>query len=377
MGRRKIRVLVVDDSNFMRKAISNLLAQDEDIEVVGKARSGAEALELIPQLDPSVVTLDEEMAGLTGLETLEKIMADYPRAVLMLSAYTKEGADVTIEALRRGAVDFMEKPSGVVSLDMHTVAKHLIDKVKLAHRSRPRRPMRRQAPRRKHPGIPRDEPEPVQAPVTVDTSSQKPEDIRKLVTPAESLLVVAASTGGVQAVQVLLTGLPHDWPMPTLVVQHMPPHFTESLAADLDRVLPLRVVEAEDGMLLEPRTVYIAPGGLHAIVAPARYRKGKKVMRLSQSPADTVLKPAADVTMRAVADVYGEDAIGVVLTGMGMDGAQGLKAMHERRAVTIVQDRESSVIYGMPKAAYEIGAADIVLPLDQVAAACRVSAGMG
>ncbi|MCB0218632.1 MAG: chemotaxis response regulator protein-glutamate methylesterase [Chrysiogenetes bacterium] len=377
MGKGKIRVLVVDDSNFMRKAISNLLSQDPEIEVVGKARSGQEALELIPELDPTVVTLDEEMAGLTGLETLERIMAEYPRPVLMLSAYTKEGAEVTIEALRRGAIDFMEKPSGVVSLDMHTVAKHLIDKVKLAQRSRPRRPLRREPPRRKHPGIPRDEPESAATTQPSDTGRNKPEEIRKLVTPAESLLVVAASTGGVQAVQVVLTGLPHDWPMPTLIVQHMPPHFTESLAADLDRVLPLRVVEAEDGMLLEPRTVYIAPGGMHAIVAPARYRKGKKVVRLSQTPTDTVLKPAADVTMRAVADVYGGDAIGVVLTGMGMDGAQGLKAMHEQGAVTIAQDRETSVIYGMPKAAFEIGAADSVLPLDQVAAACRVSAGMG
>lgn len=381
--RRPIRVLVVDDSNFMRKVIANLLIKDPEIHVVGKASSGDEALALIPELDPDVITLDVEMGGLSGLETLHRIMAERPRPVLMLSAHTKEGAEITLDALKSGAVDFLEKPSGVVSLDMHLVAQHLIDKVKLASRSQPRRIVSPAPPegearvsrtaatvaRRKSAALRSG----TGAPTT--GTAERPCHIRQLNTPEKSVLVVAASTGGVQAVQIVLAGIPHDWPMPIIVVQHMPPHFTRSLAQDLDRLLSLRVVEAEDGMFLEPRTVYIAPGGLHTLVGRARYHEGKRIIRLSQSPTDTVLKPAADVTMQAVANLYGANAIGVVLTGMGMDGAKGLLAMHEQGAVTMVQDKDSSVIYGMPKAAAEIGAAEEVLPLDQIAIACRAAAG--
>ncbi|MEW6776272.1 MAG: chemotaxis response regulator protein-glutamate methylesterase [Bdellovibrionota bacterium] len=367
MSVAKIRVLVVDDSNFMRKAIANLLARDPGIEVVGKARSGEEALDLIPQVDPDVVTLDLEMRGLSGLETLERIMAEFPRPVLMLSAYTREGAEVTLEALRRGAVDFLEKPSGVVSLDMHMVAQHLIDKIKIAKRSTPRRP----AMVSPVTSLPPPDLRPARPPAPRPARRS-----RRLGNPAESVLVVAASTGGVQALQVVLGGLPANWPLPTIVVQHMPPHFTQSLAADMNRALPLRVVEAEDGMLLEKGTIYIAPGGLHTLVAPAHHNPGRQTIRLSEAPTETFLRPAADVTMLAAADVFGENAIGVVLTGMGTDGALGLKAMHDRGAITFAQDRETSVIYGMPKAAAEAGAVDEVLALDQIAPACRSAVGL-
>jgi len=366
MSQRKIRVLIVDDSNFMRKVISGLLSRDPGIEVAGKAGSGAEALSVIPFLDPDVVTLDVEMSGLSGLETLERIMAMSPRPVLMLSAYTREGAEVTLEALRRGAVDFLEKPSGVVSLDMHTVEAHLTEKVKMASRSRPRRMA---AP----PAAPDAQ---ISAPAPPAPKPLVRREIRRLLDVDASVLVVAASTGGVQAVQVVLQGLKADWPLPTIVVQHMPAHFTESLAMDLNRALPLRVVEAEDGMLLEPRTVYIAPGGLHTLVGPARHHEGRSVIRLSEAPTNTILRPAADVTMLAVADVFEENAIGVVLTGMGADGAVGLKAMRGKGAVTFAQDKDTSVVYGMPKAAADCGAVEEIFPLDEISPACRQAAGV-
>lgn len=364
-----IKVIIVDDSNFMRRAISNLISRDLGIQVIATARDGYEAVELVRNLEPDVVTLDIEMEGMSGIETLEQIMRVHPVPVLMVSAYTSQGAAVTVEALRLGAVDFIEKPSGVVSVDIHTISEALIRKVKIAARAQPRPLLERTVePRRYKPATPGTPSVSGPAPASSRPPMPPVSGIRPV--PAEfppvKIVAVGSSTGGVQALQHLLGGLPEDFELPVVIVQHMPAKFTRSFAADLDRTVPLMVREAEDGMPLRPGVAYVAPGGIHTIVAPLQDRPNQFCIRLTENPAESLLKPSADVLFSTVAEVFGPTAIGVVLTGMGSDGTWGMKRIREAGGYNVAQNRETCVVYGMPKSAIEAGVVDEILPIQSI-----------
>jgi len=338
----KIRVLVVDDSALMRKLLSDTLNADADIEVIATARDGQDALDKVLSFHPDVVTLDVEMPRVSGLEALEYIMAWRPTPVIVVSGLQQAG--LAVAALERGAVDFVAKPSGPISMDLYRVQEELLAKVRLAAA--------------------------VDASRLRSLALTRPVPFRPECRPGaicgDRAVVIAASTGGPRALNVVLGSLPGDLPAAVLVVQHMPPGFTRSLAERLDRYSPLRVKEAEDGDTVLSGHGYVAPGGFHTVVE--KRASGQVVIRLLQSPPVLGLRPAADLTLKAVAQVYGAGSVGVVLTGMGSDGTEGLQAIKAAGGVVIAQDQATSVIYGMPRVALESGCVDRVLPLEQIAA---------
>ena len=341
----RIKVLVVDDSALMRRVIWGLLEEDPDIQVVGSAVDGQDAIEKVHQLKPDVVTLDVEMPKLDGLQTLGYLMSENPVPCVMLSAYTPRGAETTLKALDYGATDFVQKPSGAISLNLERVKDELLSKVKVAKGIDLKRlPFKGAAEAR---------PTPVVA---------KPKPIKD----SGSVVAIGTSTGGPRALAALLPALPAAFPAPVLVVQHMSAGFTASLAARLDKECGNRVKEAEQGEVLEAGTIYLAPGDWHMEVV----REGAVVkVKLDQRPPVLGVRPCVDLLFQSVAEAYGPKAVGVVLTGMGRDGAKGLKMMKAKGAQSLAQDEASSVVYGMPRAAYASGAVDKVLPLGQMAAA--------
>lgn len=336
-----IKVMVVDDSNFMRKAISSLVSQDKDIEVVSLVASGEEALDKLLEVNPDVITLDFNLPGIDGLETLEKIMSHRPTPVIMLSGYTRKGADVTLAALSKGAIDFVAKPHGCLSPDLSSVKDELTNKIIAAS-------MAKSAIRKKR----------IEKKVFHGKLTQL-----RLENPEKSILFIAASTGGVQALASVIPSLPATFPMPVLVVQHMPPLFTESLATSLDRESELHVREAVDGDALQAGTVLIAPGGWHSKVSKI---ENKMIVKLDKEPSESSLMPSADVSMSTVASSYGKDAIAVILTGMGYDGTVGADHMKKAGAIIVAQDKATSTVYGMPRSVKEAGLADNILPLDEI-----------
>ena len=323
---KKIRVLVVDDSALMRRMLTDILSEAADIEVVSTAESGEEAVEKVLKLSPDVVILDLLMPGMGGLAALREIMRRKPTPVIVFSSYDKP--DITLESLEMGAVDFVPKQMGDIERD----AAELIEKVRVAARVNVSRLEERAARR---------------------------EDFK--------LVVIGASTGGPRALSELLPRLPGDLPAAILVVQHMPAKFTASLASRLDRVCALDVKEAEDGEIILPGRVYIAPGGYHLLVE-RDVLDGAEVfrIRLVKGPRRNNVIPSVDVTMESVARVAGPRAVGVILTGMGSDGAAGLKAIKEAGGATIAEDASTCIVYGMPKAAREAGAASKILPLHRI-----------
>jgi two-component system chemotaxis response regulator CheB len=347
-------VLVVDDSAFMRKVISDILSAGDEFVVVGTARDGNDALRKIHRLDPQLVTMDVEMPGLDGLAALGYIMSETPRPVVMLSAYTTEGGEATLRALDYGAVDFVAKPSGTISLNLQSVAGQLLDALRAATTANlaavplrmPRRPAIAELP-------------------------PPPRARRRLAEGDEpvSVVAIAASTGGPRALAEVIPRLPSPLGAAVLVVQHMPPRFTRSLAERLDGMSGLTVCEAEDGEPVRRDHVYMAPGDFHMRVVR---EAGEVRIALDQGPSVWGVRPAADPLFRSVAEAYGARSVGVVLTGMGRDGAEGLRAIREAGGSGIAQDRASCVIYGMPQAAAEW--ADAVLPLDRIAAELELRA---
>jgi two-component system chemotaxis response regulator CheB len=329
----KIRVLVVDDSAFVRRAVERMLSGARDIELVGTAADGAEGLRKARELRPDVVTLDIKMPRLGGLETLERLMAEQPVPVLLMSTLTQEGAEVTLRGLELGAMDFVDK-SSVQPMSMLSLADELIAKIRALGGARVKV--------RPHVTLPR-------APAAG--------------VPAE-VVVVAASTGGPTALQELVAGLPAGFPAAVLVVQHIPRGFTRSLSERLDARSAIPVREARDGDPIAPGTILIAPAGIHARLAR---RGGTVVVSLDEEPRDSLHRPSADVLMASAAEVYGPRAVGVVLTGMGSDGTEGLRAIQQAGGVTLAESEETSVIYGMPKAAIEAGVVHKSVPLDQMA----------
>jgi len=332
-----IRVLVVDDSALIRGVLSKLLVQDGDIEVVGTARDPLDAREKIKDLNPDVVTLDIEMPNMNGLAFLEKIMRLRPMPVVMVSTLTTRGASETMLALELGAVDFVAKPGHDLSGNVDRFGVHVREKVRLAAAS----DVRTQASRVAAPDVP----------------------IHTAAAPEGSLVALGASTGGVEAIRQVLARLPRDCP-PVVIAQHMPKGFTARFAERLDELLDLRVVEASDRQPLEAGTAYIAPGDFHLRVERT---SGQLKARVTQDEQTSGHRPSVDVLFASVAKVVGPMAVGAILTGMGRDGARGLKLMREAGAYTLGQSRESALIYGMPKVAFEEGAVIEEAPIEAVA----------
>ncbi|MDQ6831044.1 MAG: chemotaxis response regulator protein-glutamate methylesterase [Gemmatimonadota bacterium] len=336
-------VLVVDDSAFMRKLVSEMIAGCAEFRVVGTARNGHDALRKIHALDPHIVTLDIEMPHLSGIDALGYIMSETPRAVVMLSAATESaGDDLVIRALELGAVDFVRKPGGAISLEIESVRDRLLDALRAAAEVNLR-------------GV-----HPLARPRFITDGGRA--GVERGC--ARRVVAVAASTGGPRALAELLPALPRDLGAAVLVVQHMPPGFTGTLAARLDLQCHLPVKEAVQGEEIRPNRVYIAPGGSHMRVAE---RDGAPTIALDDSPPIWGVRPSADPLFRSVAELFGAASVGVVLTGMGRDGAAGLRAMHDAGAAGIAQDRTTSVIYGMPQAALAAGGAEHVRRLEEIA----------
>jgi two-component system, chemotaxis family, protein-glutamate methylesterase/glutaminase len=336
-------VLVVDDSAFMRRLITEIIDGSSDFRVVGTARNGHDALRQIHALEPDIVTLDVEMPELDGMQTLGYIMSETPRAVVMLSAAgTQGGVDLTLRCLELGAVDFVRKPSGPISADLSSVASTLIGALRAAMQVNLAGVQLLARPRF------------VSEPPAVRSRSV-----------ATTAVGIASSTGGPRALAEVIPGLPGGLDAAVLVVQHMPPGFTRSLANRLDGMSELRVTEAEHGDAVIVNRVYLAPGGLHMRVVadgPGAWR-----IALDETPAVHGVRPSADLLFQSIAQQFGPSSIGVVLTGMGKDGAEGLKEMRAAGGVGIVQDRATSTIYGMPQAALLRAGAEHVVGLSDVA----------
>jgi two-component system chemotaxis response regulator CheB len=341
----RIRVLVVDDSVVIRRLVTLALQQDPAIEVVGSAPNGALALDRIPQLQPDLLTLDIEMPVMDGLETLRRLRASNSTLrVIMFSTLTERGAAVTFEALSLGADDYVTKPSNEGSLDRSLERLHdeLIPKIKQFFT------------------LPGDSEVSVSAPSTtlasplhLSAASSKPK-----------VVVIGCSTGGPAALDNLLPRFPAGFPLPVLVVQHMPAVFTRLLAERLNSKCRLPVCEAKDGEPVIGGKIFIAPGDFHMRVADGG---GKIHVHLDQSPPQNFCRPAVDALFTSIADVYGSATVAIILTGMGQDGLRGAESLKKLGATILAQDRQSSVVWGMPGAVTNAGLADSVLPLDQCA----------
>lgn len=336
---KPIRVMVVDDSAFMRRVVKDLLETDPEITVVALARDGQEALEMIPQVQPDVVLLDVEMPRLNGLEFLERVLPKQPLRVIMLSALTQEGSDITIQALERGALDFIPKPSGTISLDIDRKKEEIIQKVKAASSISLERIRTCCSPGR----ITRKRPH---------GKETKEESLR--------VVFVASSTGGPKALQVLMQGLASLEDSGMVLVQHMPPGFTKSLADRLSDLAPFPVQEAQGGEVICKNHAFLAPGGKHLLV------NGNRRIVLDDGPPFKGLKPCADIALSSLVDVFGNRVLAVILTGMGKDGLEGCRKLKRAGGKIIAQDEKTSLIFGMPKAVIEEGLADCVLPIEEI-----------
>ena len=348
----RIRVLVVDDSVVIRRLVTHALDQDPALEVVGAASNGVIALQRIPQLNPDVLTLDIEMPEMDGLETLRRVRRDYPQLrVIMFSTLTERGAEVTLEALTLGADDYVTKASNEGSLDrsMARLREELVPKIRqFFHMPAQSLTAVRPEPRRVAEGTP---------------SAVRSTPVFQSAKVRPKVVVIGVSTGGPTALGSILPELPVGFPLPVLVVQHMPPLFTRLLAERLHSSCRLPVEEAGQGSPVEAGKILIAPGDFHLKVASDG---GGVRVRLDQAPPLNSCRPAVDALFTSIADVYGGAVIAVVLTGMGQDGLRGAEILRAQGASVLAQDEASSVVWGMPGAVVNAGLADRVLPLDQV-----------
>ncbi|MGI8510915.1 MAG: chemotaxis-specific protein-glutamate methyltransferase CheB [Gemmatimonadaceae bacterium] len=336
-------MLVVDDSAFMRKLIGDLISAQPDFTVIGFARDGMDALAKIAALDPDIITLDLEMPNLDGMRTLERIMADAPRPVIVLSAGGEQFGDATVRALELGAIDFVKKPAGPISLELGAAAGQLKDALNAAARAT--RPVARSAPAR-------------QPAEYASGGSYVPGSL------ARRLVVIAASTGGPRALAEIIPALPRQLGAAVVIAQHLPREFTRALAERLDKTSSMHVCLAAERDMLRAGSVYVAAGGVDTVIDGAG---GSAAFSCVESTSASA--PSADVLFSSAAHVFGPDVIGVVLTGMGRDGAEGLDAIRRAGGHAIVQDKESSAIYGMPRAALMHAGADQIVSLSDVASA--------
>ncbi len=337
MSETSIRTLVVDDSVFMRTILKSALSKAPNIEVVGTAQNGTEALEKIAKLKPDVVTLDIEMPGLTGLEVLARVMKDDPLPIVMVSTKTQEGAEMTFEALELGAFDYVAKPLADKSASLEKFRSRVVETVRhafVSNRSRLgcRGTLRIMRPRR---------------------GSIRTDGL---------VVAIGISAGGPATLHRMIPLLPKEFP-PVVLTQHMPADFTGPFAKRLDGVSKLNVREAKSGDVLEPGTLLLAPGRGHLRL---RRRGGTVVAAIDEGAKVSGFRPSVDVLFESVAETFGSDAVGIVMTGMGCDGAEGIRALRKAKAQTLAQDQESCIVYGMPKAAAETGCVDHVVSLTEI-----------
>lgn len=343
-----LRVLIVDDSAFMRRALKRMIESEPGFEIAGMASDGAEGVRLAHELQPDIVTLDVKMPVMDGLQALSKILAHRPVPVLMLSSLTGEGAETTIRALELGAVDFIDKSSVSSSMDIVSIAPTLLGKLRaIGQVSQEKISLTRNLLETREFLVP-------PAPKTAG-GEVAPYDV----------IAIGSSTGGPSCLQALLLPLPKNYPHPIAIVQHMPIGFTRSLAERLNTICSVEVREAAEGDELRPGRAVIAPAGQHLLV---RKTDGKLVCHLSDEPKHALHRPSVDVLFASVVKTVGKRAVGILLTGMGKDGAKGLLAMRQAGCETIAQDEKTSVVWGMPRAAVELGAAGSVLPLPEIRA---------
>jgi two-component system chemotaxis response regulator CheB len=354
----KTKVVVVDDSALVRSILTEIINRQPDMECIGAASDPLVAREMIRNLNPDVITLDVEMPRMDGLDFLSRLMRLRPMPVVMVSTLTERGAEVTLKALELGAIDFVAKPKIGVADGIRQLAQDITDKIRIASKAHIRR-----APAAPAPGTPA-------APVKAVTMAS----LGRAST--EKIIFIGASTGGTEATKDVLVNLPADSPA-VVITQHMPPGFTKSYAARLDGLCKIRVKEAQDGERILPGHGYIAPGGLHLTVE----RSGANyIARVQDGEPVNRHKPSVEALFLSAAKVVGPNAIGIMLTGMGADGARAMKVMKDAGSYNYCQDEASCVVFGMPREAIAAGAADEVLPLNQIAAKVlerlRATAGM-
>ncbi|MEM7626308.1 MAG: chemotaxis response regulator protein-glutamate methylesterase [Planctomycetota bacterium] len=341
------RILVTDDSVFMRSAIGRALAEQADFEVVGKARDGREAVELAKELRPDVVTMDIEMPEMDGLTALRRIMREAPTRVLMCSTLTTEGSNQSMQALRLGAADVIPKDTSTDPQARERFLSDLINRVRALGENK--HPARRAAEQ--------DEANPPAAASKAPSLSAADYDV----------ICIASSTGGPPVLETILAALPAELKVPVVIGQHMPRIFTESMAKRLDEICSLKAVHAKDGMKLEPGGVYIAPGGSHTRVESKRWSQVR--LRVGSEPSDAIYMPSADVLFGSAAEVFGRRTLAIILTGIGNDGVKGAKPLHDAEATILAQSAETCVVYGMPRAVTEAGYATAILSPGQIAQA--------
>ncbi|HEY8361841.1 MAG TPA: chemotaxis response regulator protein-glutamate methylesterase [Tissierellaceae bacterium] len=347
-----IKVLVVDDSVLIRKILTDILESDDEIKVIDTARNGKEALEKIELLKPDLVTLDIEMPIMDGITTLKQIVSKYRIPVIMVSSLTYEGAELTLEALDIGAVDFLPKPTNIFSIKQEDIKHQIVEKVKVAAKSK------------------------FYAIKPVAEVKKQYDIIKKkklLNTKFDNIVAIGTSTGGPRALQMLIPQFPADINASIVIVQHMPAKFTKSLADRLDSISSVKVKEAEEGEILQRGHAYIAPGDYHLKILK---EKDNLVVRLDKEPEVLGLRPTVDKMMDSIAKIDGYNKIGVILTGMGSDGKKGIRSIKESGGFTIAQDEATSVVFGMPKAAISTNCIDIVLPIDKIGEKILSKVGM-
>ncbi len=344
---RKIRVLIVDDSAFMRKSLSIILSADPEIEVADFAKDGIEAIEKAKSVRPDIITLDIEMPRMDGLTALRTIMKEAPTSVIMVSSLTTEGAEATLEALEIGAVDFIPKEMSFVSVNMEQVKKDLIRKIKTIVRQK----------------FLRERLESLKSEIKGKESRKVPIPTNgKLPKNKFNSIAIGISTGGPLSLQKVIPLLTVK--VPVFIVQHMPPKFTRSLANRLNSLSKLTVKEAENSEEVKSGYVYIAPGGMQMHVK--KNLSGKRIIEVFESDKNVLHKPSVDIMLNSVVDEYGANVLGVIMTGMGHDGLEGIKKLKGKGGYCLAQDESSSVVYGMPKAIVDNQLADVVAPLDKI-----------
>ena len=349
MERRKVKVLIADDSAFMRIFLGDIIAGNSGLELVATARDGEDALLKIKKYKPDVVTLDVEMPRLNGVETLKRIMQENPLPVIMVSSFTRQESEITVETLALGAVDFVAKPFQFTD-DFTREFKHELP-LKITHAARAHLDHRQS--------------------YTVSVEKKSSLSLRRKdaspsppLSPmhaARFIVAIGASTGGPRSLEMVLKGLPADLPATAFITQHMPPGFTRSLAERLDKVCPVKVKEAAHGERIMESQAYLAPGGFHLLA------EKRGVVSLSEDAPVNHVRPSADVMMESLAEAYGPSVVGIILTGMGRDGSDGMAMIKEKGGRTIVQDPATAVIPSMPQAVIQRGLADKIVPLEQIA----------
>lgn len=337
--------MVVDDSALMRKIISDMINNEEDMEVIEVARNGKELMSKLQGNTPHVITLDVEMPIMDGMTALKGMKENYSKIpVIMLSSISQRGTELTMECLEAGAFDFIPKPSGTISLDINKVKDELVQKIRLAFDKGNSSEIRKESGR-------------------INSSEKRVVNsmVKKSLVDKIEAVVIGASTGGPKALYTVITALPKNIGVPVFVVQHMPVGFTKAFADRLNSNSDIKVVEAYDGQQVEKDTVYIAPGGFHMEV------HNDKKIHLNTEPTIWGVRPAVDKLFFSASKVYGRHLVSAVLTGMGKDGAQGTVEIKKNGGITLAEDKSTCTIYGMPKAAYETGMVDAVLPIEEVA----------